>query len=330
MEMSKILLIFTGGTIDSSLSANCIGTDNQSGKLLQKYQETEFICKRPYTILSENLDIKHLNILIDTVYNAILQCQNEDIAGIIITHGTDSLCYSAAMLQYLFGGFLIPIMLVSSNYVLSDERANGQINFDCAVDFIINKRGNGVYVSYSNDNEVTYIHRGNRIINTAIFDDKLFSLDDKYFGRYEKGTYHNNQKYIINPDNTYLNVDFSSFKLANPGSVLRIIPYPGAVYPAELSGVKAVLLNSYHSGTIRVGDELRDFMSKANKLGILVYLCGADLSGSVYETVNAYKELGIIPLQKSPDIAQFCKLFISVSLSGNFYDIMKGIIAEEN
>ena len=49
--------------------------------------------------------------------------------GVIITHGTDTLQYTAAFTGYIMAGAQIPIVLVSANYVLEDVRSNGVDNF---------------------------------------------------------------------------------------------------------------------------------------------------------------------------------------------------------
>ena len=149
----KIKVIFTGGTIGSSVGSDgyISPNGNQPYKLLEMYKEkymkidtqsdVVFDTEEPYRILSENLDAKHENLLIQTVARA-LQDKNTD--GIIITHGTDTLQFSAAILGYVFGTKTIPIMIVSSDFPLEDKRANGLINFAYAVEFIKYQRGTGV------------------------------------------------------------------------------------------------------------------------------------------------------------------------------------------
>ena len=105
---------------------------------LKKYSEisldnTEFATLNPYTILSENLSSEHLNILTDTVVSNIALYD-----GIIVTHGSDTLQYSASALAYAVGCESVPVVLVSSNFPLEDERANGIYNFIGAVEFINN------------------------------------------------------------------------------------------------------------------------------------------------------------------------------------------------
>lgn len=66
----KILVIFTGGTIGSSLNDGWISTDNKAKRyLLECYKKNStrditFIEKEPYSILSENLCADNINMLL--------------------------------------------------------------------------------------------------------------------------------------------------------------------------------------------------------------------------------------------------------------------------
>lgn len=143
----NITVIFTGGTIGSSVQQNFISTDSQMPyRLLAMYEAMQkkkgaaipnFRTEAPYTTLSEYMDGSHLNRLIACV-QSLLTTDNPDIDGIIITHGTDTLPYTAAALGMCFAYARIPIILVSSNYILDDPRANGLTNFTAAVAYIRN------------------------------------------------------------------------------------------------------------------------------------------------------------------------------------------------
>lgn len=86
----------------------------------------EFFVEEPYRILSENMNAGYVNRLADCVRKVMARNDSE---GIIITHGTDTLQYTAALLSYVFGTDCVPVLLVSSDFPLEDERANGMRNF---------------------------------------------------------------------------------------------------------------------------------------------------------------------------------------------------------
>ena len=135
--MKAIKIIFTGGTIGSTLSDGVIRPETGKPRaLLEAYQVkygtdltqiADFA--EPYTILSENLDGDILRKLIREVACAL----QDGYKGIIITHGTDTLQYTGAALGYTFGLCSVPIILVSSNYPIENPRANGVDNLHGAV-----------------------------------------------------------------------------------------------------------------------------------------------------------------------------------------------------
>ena len=144
----NITVIFTGGTIGSSVQQDFVSTDSQMPYcLLAMYEATQkkkgaaipnFQTEAPYTTLSEYMDGSHLNQLIACIQKILARSCADAIDGIIITHGTDTLPYTAAALGMCFAYARIPIILVSSNYILDDPRANGLTNFTAAVAYIRN------------------------------------------------------------------------------------------------------------------------------------------------------------------------------------------------
>jgi L-asparaginase len=111
--MKKILVVFTGGTIGSKVSNKTIDVDEQIGYLLiEKFKEqskldVEFETIQPLNILSENCTPKDWSKII----TAIKSAKSDDIDGIIITHGTDTLPYTSAIVSYVFADTDIPTIL---------------------------------------------------------------------------------------------------------------------------------------------------------------------------------------------------------------------------
>ena len=148
----KILIVFAGGTIGSTVKGNYISIDTGKPSILmetykKKYgMDFEYETRTPYMVLSENNTGKNY---VDLV-NCILDNINDGYDGIIVAHGTDTLQYSASVLTYALGNDTIPICIVSSNYPIEDERANGLQNLHGAINFIRQKAGRGSFVVYKN------------------------------------------------------------------------------------------------------------------------------------------------------------------------------------
>ncbi len=330
----KIQTIFTGGTIGSGKRGDgrIALRQGMSFHLLDWYRQqyggdVNFIVEEPYRILSENLDAVHLNKLIECVGRCLGRGGAD---GILIMHGTDTLQYSAAMLAYVFGAADIPVVLVSSNFPLGDERANGYTNFRYAVEFIRGAYGTGVFVSYCNPGGIPTVHRGSRLLAYPVYSSALESLGGG-FGTFSGG------RYVPFPDYRAvrgLPAMFGREKKdvrldGDARKILHIVPHTGMVYPELGDGVKAVLHESYHSGTIAISAGLKDFAAKADARGVPIYLTGFPAGEAEYETVGMYRKLGIRPLPQAAPISQFCKLWLALSNGVDPEEVMYISIAED-
>lgn len=331
----KIGVIFTGGTIGSMVGGNgYITTEKKTGSiLLNMYQAdiekigwentVDFITKNPYTILSENLSGKELETLIQCVYG--LQ-QEDNIEGIIVTHGTDTLQYTAAVLGYIFAASKIPIVLVSSNYVLDNPKANGFTNFFYGVEFIKGHYGTGVFVSYCNEGEASMIHYGTRLNMPVFYSDDVSSVEKGKYGYFSKGKegsvpeFHpcymtkTSSEKLAKDKFMFLERDIPMVRLSETcEQVLQIQPYPGMTYPELSTDIKLILHGSFHSGTIGISQELKVFAKAAMAREIPFYLIGLSSKVTRYETVSFYEKYHIIPLYDTAYIAQYCKAWLAFS-----------------
>lgn len=365
----NILVIFTGGTIGSSVVDGYIAPEEgQRYKLIEDYRkiapcpviyqgvyadhphmqlsEALYIDTiKPYQILSENLNGDYINSLISCLKNAMTTCTSTDASahtgydGIIVTHGTDTLQYTAAALGYAFYDACIPIVLVSSNYILDDRRANGLDNFYYAIEYVRyfteKKAEPGVYVSYRNGEERQLIHRAVRLLPHAPYEDLLHSVGDSFYGEFTTGGFirHNTASDIataaddktlsvydsrVLPNNPYTSA------LVSPAPVLYIRPVPGQSYPAVDTHVRAVLLDTYHSGTLGTDSrEFTDFIENATANSIPVFLTGAE-NRTGYESTRVYKSLGIHVMPKASPIAMYMKLwFLTSQLQDETYSMQQ-------
>ncbi len=318
----KILVIFTGGTIGSSAGEEYITLDNAKPyKLIELYRENygrevEFHTSEPYTVLSENMDCKMYLKLAKEVKSHI----DEGYDGIIVTHGSDTIQYSAAMLAYVLGNKTIPVMLVASNYVLEDWRANGLINFACAVEFIRGRRGRGVFVPYANMGENCKVHCALKLMPHLPYSDYLYSLDNMYYGEFSDNAFYMREKVCEKNDNLFhkedgalvskFNIEDSEKALSSCSHILWINVHPGMVCPEIPDDTGAILISPYHSGTICTEyDNLVEFLESAGRRGLPVYLAGAN-DGMDYESCRRYEAFGIKVLQKISPVAAYIRLWL--------------------
>lgn len=317
----NILVMFTGGTIGSSSNGECISPNGENKKfLLELYKKeygkhTDFEISEPYYALSENNTGKTIEHLISAVYDA----QKKNYSGIIITHGTDTLQYSAAALSYALGNSCKPVMLVSSNYVLTDKNANGLLNFAAAVDFIEKEYGNGFFVPYKNSDNKVYIHRAGRLLQHGELSDDIFSIKNHYYGSYNGDTFIKNPDFDEREDEIK---PFGRIKLSEFSKDIKVFnAYVGNEYPQIDGGTKAVLIKTYHSGTICTdNDSFKTFAQTIKNKNIPCYICGAD-NREPYESATVFSEYGITILPPSAFISQYIKLWISSENNIDFHKI---------
>ena len=318
----NIFVIFTGGTISSSENDGYIGPNEENNyRLINEYRKRNpekcdgisFSTAKPYYILSENLTGKHINLLADCIDEAV---SSDTCDGIIITHGTDTLQYTAAGLSYIYSDINIPIVLVSSNYILDDSRANGYDNFSEAIDFIMTchktakKNHSGIYVSYKNENEPAVIHYGAKLLAHMSYSDKIYSVDNLTAYSDSEEPYK-----ISKADVEFIFGDKPRFSEHSPITFIR--PYPGETYSLVPEYVQAILLDTYHSGTLCTdSSELRSMLFDAKSRNIPVFLTGAE-KRTGYESTKVYDELKINVLPKASPIAMYMKLWLLASTACN-------------
>jgi L-asparaginase/Glu-tRNA(Gln) amidotransferase subunit D len=321
--MKNILVVFTGGTIGSTAVGGTINTSDAAPyKLIQLFQkhhasreQISFHSVQPMQILSENLAPVVWEKLI-----AVIEAQDIDrYDGVIITHGTDTLAFTASALGLYFNALDIPILLVSSDSTLDDPHANGLPNFICAVEYILQGRGAGVFVPYTNRNQTTQLHRGTRLASSLQLGGDFMSVQGKSHCRFVTGAFTRNgfmdTEKLRQP--MALKADFSK-------RVLLIRPYPGLDYRyINLDAVDVVLHDLYHSGTAcsstQWGDQfsLLVFIRQCRERSIKVYLAPAVKSDNAYESTRELLQEGAEMIWNMSLETAYVKLLLAY---GNFSD----------
>ena len=152
LRMKPIALLYTGGTIGARVTDGAADAAPGGGRLLTEVfrrrhpdSPAVFDEREPLTTLSENMTVEKWNTLLD----ALRGLEPAAFAGVILTHGTDTLAYTANLLALALEGTALPVILVSSHTPPTDPAANGHRHFAAAVQAIAQGHPGGVYAAVS-------------------------------------------------------------------------------------------------------------------------------------------------------------------------------------
>lgn len=311
----KILFVFTGGTIGSTRTGHTISTDSSKPyKIIDKYAQVcgidfEYDTCEPYTVLSENSTGESLRLLCECVREKI----GAGYDGIVVTHGTDTLQYSSCAIGYAIGLCDTPVCVVSSNYPIEDERSNAIDNLRCAIALIKSRAvlgARGAFVTYRNPDGITRAYRATRLLASNAFTDEVRTIGGEFATlgcgyEIKKCPSYTEQSDLIEPLSASALVRVCE-------QILVVSPYVGMKYPS-LDGIKCVILNSYHSGTINTeSPEAIAFFESANEKGVKLFITGT-IDGPEYESATLFQKYNIGHLFSMSPIAAYIKLWLIVS-----------------
>ena len=127
MEKKKILLIGTGGTIASELGENGLKPELTSDQLLRYIPDIDRICRveceQLFSLDSTNIQPKHWARIAEAIrqhYRAF--------DGFVVSHGTDTMAFTAAALSYLIQGSPKPIVLTGAQKPIGFETTDSKQN----------------------------------------------------------------------------------------------------------------------------------------------------------------------------------------------------------
>lgn len=333
----KILVVFTGGTIGSTKSGSVIDINSATSfQLLESYlaqpqaKAVEFDTKQPIFILSENLVPSDWHVLLETL-NEVDQSAYD---GIIIAHGTDTLPYTSAAISFGLQQCDIPVMLVSSDYPLDDERANGLPNFSDAVDFIAEGVAPGVFVVFKNNDGESLVHLGSRLREADPYSDDFDSVNGVNFGKMQEGSfvYNDDARNVSKEELTQH--DFSQHTCSLfTSDVLLVQPFAGLNYEYfqfDVKKPKAVLHGLYHSGTANTSDSqkhsIKAFVAYCEGQGVPVYAAPIAQTDDLYQSAKDLIDAGVKPIVGVSLEAALVKLMMKCA--DDSLDINKSIYFE--
>lgn len=145
--MKKILMIGTGGTIASEMTPEGLTPEITSEQLLKYIPRIAEICRvecrQLYSLDSTNLMPEHWLGVAETICR-----QYDDYDGFVISHGTDTMAYTAAALSYLIQGSPKPIVLTGAQKPIWFDSTDSKRNLTDAFLYAVNGCG-GVQIVFN-------------------------------------------------------------------------------------------------------------------------------------------------------------------------------------
>ncbi|MFT4250339.1 MAG: Glu-tRNA(Gln) amidotransferase subunit GatD [Candidatus Woesearchaeota archaeon] len=164
-SLPRVDILHTGGTIASKVDYATGGVSNLFApeELLALYPELQGVAATRASFVanmsSDDMRFDHYNLLVEAVKDAL----TSKPSGIVITHGTDTLHYTAAALHYALQGVTVPVVLVGSQRSSDRGSSDAASNLLAAIRFCTHKDSpSGVFVAMheSSSDESVAIHQG--------------------------------------------------------------------------------------------------------------------------------------------------------------------------
>ena len=146
--MKKILMIGTGGTIASMPTEHGLIPELSTHELLEKVPSLKQMAWIK-TIQLINMDSTNIRPSHWLDIARTIRKNYEDFDGFVITHGTDTMAYTAAALGYLIQNSRKPIVITGAQIPLASEHSDAARNLIDSLLYVCDDRSYGVQIVFS-------------------------------------------------------------------------------------------------------------------------------------------------------------------------------------
>ena len=297
--MTKILIIYTGGTIgmvNHPITGALIPFDFK-----QIQQNVPELARLNYELdvhsFDPILDSSNMDPVIWAELASIIERTYNDYDGFVILHGSDTMAYTASALSFMLENLNKPVVLTGSQLPIGEIRTDAKENLITALEIVATKNEGlamvpevCIYFDYQ-------LFRGNRSIKYNSEKFEAF-LSPNYHILAEAGvnlSFYSNYIHPHAEEPLHVQSNFN----ANIG-VLKLYPgiTPQAVQAITKSSVDAIVLETFGSGNTSTAQWFIDSLQGAIDSGKLIVDISQCQGGSVelgkYETSKKLQQMGVI------------------------------------
>ncbi len=318
--MIRVLLLSTGGTIASRLGEKGLQPGMTGNELIESLGDLrgnfQITVKQIMHLDSSNIQAEEWKVMARAIHESYDQYD-----GFIITHGTDTMAYSASMLCYMLPGLHKPVVFTGSQIPMDNMLTDARNNLFCAL-AAVEAGIKGVSVAFNR-----HIIRGCRAVKVRTMGfDAFESVNARYLGEiFADG--------LRVYDYQEPNQDAPTILLDNVSTdvfLLKLIPNtnPHLFDYIKEMGYRGVVLETFGAGGMHF--HRRDLIEKLQMLqeqGIVVVACSQCLyepsNFHIYEVGRKVLETGVIPAGDMTTEAAVTKLMWALGQTDDPEEVRK-------
>lgn len=301
--MKKVLMIGTGGTISCETSDDGLAPAKLANELLKYCPKVKDMCEVE-CVQVMNIDSTNMRPGHWLMIEEIIQKNYDKYDGFVVTHGTDTLAYTAAALSYLIQNSKKPIVVTGAQLPIAEVGTDAIKNLTDAFTLACDGDSHGVLVVFCGKTIIGTRARKNFTKQFNAFT----SVNFPELAKVQEGKIIRYIKYDIDGDvkfYDYLNPNVGILKLV-PGMRKDVLQY-------FLDQYDGLIIESFGVGGLPEYSDFYNQIKDATEKGKLIVMTtqvsneGSDMS--VYEVgVKAKREIKLLEAYDMSTESAFAKL----------------------
>lgn len=289
---NKVLLIHTGGTIG-------MVRDSESGVLKpdllyegivqlipELHDIADIIVEIPFVLDSCDINLKHWQRIVRLILKYI-----DEVQGVVITHGTDTMAYTASALSFMLMNIPIPVILTGAQRPLCELRSDGRGNLINSVELATSHiKEVGIFFDHK-------LMRGNRTIKVHINDYDAFASPNYHLLAKVGMDIEIFDPFLLKPDGLFH--IFS--KMDQSIGILKLFPGCKGSYFQPSKQMRGIILMAFGAGSMSTSPDLMKRIKGWIDEGRVVVLISETQAGrlepKMYRSGSQLLDIGVLDAQ---------------------------------